>query len=250
MTQEQVKKEYDENGYVVLRNFFNSDVVDKINNVIDEMCTKLTVSETVFFEGTKIKQIQYLNNYDPLFQDIIDQLTDKAQLLTGQQNLKIHNMQLFEKHPGISKPTRAHQDNAYFRVDPANAITFWISLDEIDDENGCLYYANKSHLQGNILHKRFDSSTTFRVRSGVPGLSLCIHGHDETKDTAIHTKKGDIVIHHCNLVHRAGKNISQDRRRRAIGIIYIPTDCKPDDKLTEYYNGLLLEDIEIKKIRA
>ena len=46
--------------------------------------------------------------------------------------------QLFEKHPDISKPTRSHQDNGYFKVTPAIALTFWISLDRIDEDNGAL----------------------------------------------------------------------------------------------------------------
>ena len=243
-----IKRTYDENGYVILKNFFKKESIDQINTIIDEMSANLIPSETVFFENDKVKQIQYLHQppYHDIFRDIINDLKPYAELLTGDQNLNVLNMQLFEKHPTISKPTRSHQDNAYFRVNPPDAITFWISLDDIDDENGCLYYAPKSHLQGNVLHQRFDAKTTFRIRSGVPGLSLCIPTHNEAQDVPIHTQKGDIVIHHCNLIHRAGKNKSLNRRRRAIGLIYIPTKCQPDPELKEYYNILLLEDIRLQ----
>jgi phytanoyl-CoA hydroxylase len=236
------ENEYNENGYVVFKNFLDLDYVKNINDIIDELSEKLTPSDTVFFEQDKIKQIQYLNNYHKQFEDLVNIFMPIAQELTGTKDLRVHNVQLFEKHAQISKPTRAHQDNAYFRVDPANAITFWIALDDIDEENGCLYYKPKSHLLSNILHNRFSSQTTFRIRSGIPGLSLCIPDYDESEDTPIYVGKGDVVIHHCNLIHRAGKNTSQNRRRRAIGIIYIPTECKPDIKLTEHYSALLEED--------
>ena len=128
---------YQKLGFIELKQFFKKDKIDNMNKIIDNL--DLIPSDTVFFEGTKVKQIQYLQNYDKIFQDIIDELRPIAQKLTYCEDLYILNMQLFEKHPQISKPTRPHQDNAYFKMTPALPITFWISLDNIDEQNGCLY---------------------------------------------------------------------------------------------------------------
>lgn len=239
---------YDEQGYCVLRHFFSNDCIDKVNKIIDDL--DLKPSDTVFDEdGTgKIKQIQYLYNYGEIFTEIIDMLRPMAQKLTKHQSLKVLNMQMFEKHPEISKPTRAHQDNAYFRVSPADAITFWISLDNIDEENGCLYYAPKTHLTPTRKHQRYHPHTTFRLRSGVPGLSLCLHEHPEELDIPIITQPGDVCAHNCNTIHRAGKN-SSNRRRRAIGLVFIPESCVDDSRLTKYHNERLKEDIELQKFK-
>ena len=61
-------------------------------------------------------------------------------------------------------------------------------------------------------------------------------------------KKGDVLAHNCNLIHRAGKNNS-DRRRRAIGVVLIPTNCKTDPIQLKYHNDRLKEDIELQKIK-
>ena len=149
-----------------------------------------------------------INNFVELTNDVLPAYT--GEMVTKiSPNFTILNMQLFEKHPGISKPTRSHQDNGYFNLTPADAFTVWIALDDIDEENGCLYYAPGSHLRPTQNHSRFSSNTTFRVRSGVPGLSLCLHEHPDETDSVVPVKKGDVLIHHCNTIHRAGKNSSK-----------------------------------------
>lgn len=249
MSTKKIIGNYEELGYMGIKSFISKDTIDEMNNIIDNLDLKL--SETVFDESKtgKIKQIQYLNTYNPLFQKVVDQLKNMAKKLVGDNQLEFLNMQLFEKHPKISKPTRAHQDNAYFKVAPANAITFWLALDDIDEENGCLYYAPKTHILPTSNHSRYHKSTTFRLRSGVPGLSLCLHEHPSELDTPMIVEKGDLLAHHCNLIHRAGKNDSKNRRRRAIGVVFIPKACKMDERLNKHHTDMLKEDIELQKVK-
>ena len=244
---------YESEGYARFDSFYATDYIDGLNRIIDDMIEDRTVEvgETVFDEDKtgKIKQIQYLHKLDPEFQRVVDDLTPIARVLCGSDDLTVLNVQMFEKHPNISKPTRSHQDNAYFKMDPPTALTFWLSLDKIDEENGCLYYAPKTHLTPTRKHQRYHPHTTFRVRSGVPGLSLCLHEHPEETDLKMETKKGDLLVHNCNLVHRAGKNSSADRRRRAIGVVFIPTNCEESARLVGYHNDRLREDIELQRVK-
>lgn len=241
--------DYENNGYCKYDFFFSREYIDTINTVIDSL--DLTIGNTVFDENNtgKIKQIQYLHTYDNIFNEIIDSLRPIVEKLLHTKSYKILNMQLFEKHPLISKPTRAHQDNAYFKMMPSTPLTVWISLDDINEDNGCLYYAEKTHLTPTRKHQRYHPHTTFRFRSGVPGLSLCLHEHPEERDTPIITKKGDVLIHNCNTIHRAGKNNTEDKRRRAIGIVFIPDDCKIDPLLQKYHDQRLKEDIELQEYK-
>lgn len=48
-----------------------------------------------------------------------------------------------------------------------------------------------------------------------------------------------------NLIHRAGKNNSENRRR-AIGVVFIPKKCQPDERLMGYFHEQLKEDIELQ----
>jgi len=142
------KENYDKVGYEIYKNHINKDKIKLMNDVIDYLEKTLTVSDSVFDEnGTgKIKQIQYLHTRNTIFADLVEELRPLAEYLIGESNLEVLNMQLFEKHPGISKPTRAHQDNAYFKMYPTTPLTIWIALDDIDEENGCVYYAPYTHL--------------------------------------------------------------------------------------------------------
>ncbi len=246
---DQAKDFYDQNGYTIFPGLITKERIQQMNKIIDDL--DLKPSDTVFDEsGTgKIKQIQYLHKYDDVFADLITELRPIAEELIGEKNLKVLNMQLFEKHQDISKPTRAHQDNAYFKMTPVTPATFWIALDDIDEENGCLYYAPKTHLTPTRKHQRYHPHTTFRVRSGVPGLSLCLHEHPSETDLPIIVQEGDVVVHSCNLIHRAGKNNSKDRRRRAIGLVFIPESCTTDKLLNKYHKERLAEDIELQKYK-
>lgn len=243
------KREYETKGYTSFNKFLDIETINEMNKIIDNL--DLKPSETVFDEsGTgKIKQIQYLYNYDQIFIDLIEKLKPLATELIGTSEYDILNMQLFEKHPEISKPTRAHQDNAYFKVTPATAITFWLALDNIDENNGALYYAPYTHITPTRNHARYHPQTTFRIRSGVPGLSLCLHEHPSETDEIMRVHAGDLLVHNCNTIHRAGKNNTKDRRRRAIGIVFIPKKCKTDDRLLNHHNNMLKQDIELQKIK-
>ena len=245
------QKEYLDQGYVIYQNFLTSDRINAINEVVDKLERILPVGEEVFDEdGTgKIKQIQYLHKKDPIFAELLIDMRALGQELIGHNDFNVLNMQLFEKHPGISKPTRSHQDNAYFKLTPTTALTVWIALDDIDEENGCLYYAPKSHITPTRKHSRYHKHTTFRVRSGVPGLSLCLHEHPEETDVKVEAKAGDVLVHSCNTIHRAGKNSSLDRRRRAIGIVFIPNECGIDPILQKYHDDRLAEDIKLQKVK-
>lgn len=233
--------------YVIYRKFLD---INKINEVVDELENTLPISDEVFDESKtgKIKQIQYLHKKNKIFEELLEKIKPLAEKLFGHNDYYLLNMQLFEKHPSISKPTRAHQDNAYFKLTPTTALTIWISLDKIDEENGCLYYAPYTHKLPTRKHSRYHKDTTFRVRSGVPGLSLCLHEHPEETDIKIETDYGDVLIHNCNTIHRAGKNNSKNRRR-AIGIVLIPNECKIDELLEKYHQDRLKEDIELQKIK-
>ena len=97
-------------------------------------------------------------------------------------------------------------------------------------------------------HKGEQGSDILVTRSGVPGLSLCLKEHPEELDVVMNVKIGDLLAHHCNTIHRAGKNNSKDRRRRAVGVVFIPRSCHQSPRLTEYHTTRLKEDIEFQHI--
>jgi phytanoyl-CoA hydroxylase len=242
-------------GFVKLEQHFTGHFCEKLCKKLEHMMffeLKNDDSGEVFYEGdTKfIKQIQYLHQRDKVFGDILARDVPKiVRIIYGEDiPYTVLNMQLFRKLSKISKPTRSHQDNAYFKLKgPLQPITIWISLDEIDEENGCLYYLPGSHKHRTLFHDRYSPDTTFRVRSGVPGLSLCLPEYYEKPQVPVFTNPGDVCVHFANTIHRAGANTSDNyRERRAIGIVVIPQSCEEDEELMRWHKEMLSKDIELQ----
>jgi hypothetical protein len=108
MSSTKQSNQYESDGYSEFKEFFTKDYIDIINKTIDNLDVK--PCDTVFDEDKtgKIKQIQYLYKYDDIFVDMLDKVKEVGKELL-KTDFEVLNMQLFEKHPKISKPTRSHQ---------------------------------------------------------------------------------------------------------------------------------------------
>ena len=114
-----------------------------------------------------------------------------------------------------------------------NALTIWMALDPIDIGNGLLHYVPGSHLEGVRPH----------VSSHVLGFSQSLKDWDGTSEqqrevpAALSLSPGDVIVHHCNAIHRAEPNNSSEpsRPRRAIAAVYHGASAVQDkEALREY----------------
>ncbi|MCC6679716.1 MAG: phytanoyl-CoA dioxygenase family protein [Phycisphaeraceae bacterium] len=115
--------------------------------------------------------------------------------------------QIFLKPPrqGSAKPY--HQDNAYFRCEPAEClVTAWIALDDVDESNGCLRYIDGSQNQPILPHARVPGQQW----NLTPDPALI----DLSRESLAPVGKGGVVFHHGNVLHTSHRNES-DRWRRA-----------------------------------
>merc|ERR1712039_181127 len=105
--------------------------------------------------------------------------------------------------------------------EPQQACTMWMALDAADERNGCLRYTLGSAARG-LRHREY---------SGVMGFSQAIVDYgrvDELHEVAIEAQPGDLVVHHSLMIHRAGRNETSDRNRRAVGAICYGVSAKLD----------------------
>ena len=133
------------------------------------------------------------------------------------------SIQFFNKVPGDkSLHTPAHQDNYYFKLAPPNCLTVWMALDEVDIGNGVLHYVPRSHREGLLPHSP----------SHVLGFSQSLIGWEGSPQQAREISPGrlspgDVVIHHCNTIHRADANRSADRHRRSVALVFSGQSAVP-----------------------
>jgi phytanoyl-CoA hydroxylase len=166
------------------------------------------------------------------FEKLASVLLDDA--VTGQ------NMQYFNKPPRIGKPTPAHQDGYYFMLEPNEAVTMWMALEPVDEENGCVRYVRGSQLRGLRPHGR----------TGVLGFSQGITDFgtpdDLQNEVYFPTRPGDLLVHHSLTIHRADGNQSDSRSRKALGFIYYAERAKEDVARKQAYQQQLAQEIRAK----
>lgn len=226
----QLKTEYDQNGFVVVRNFLSPDLLLELRSQLDryigEVVPTLPDWHAFFEDRTRpetLKQMQHMEG-DPFFREytLHSRWKSLAEALVGEA-AACETPEWFNKPPGVIHPTPPHQDNYYFNLKPANVVTIWVALDPVDDENGCLRYVPGSHLRGFRPH----------TRSRVLGFSQGISDYgaeDAALERRVHLQPGDATAHHGMTIHRADPNRSIDRNRRAFAMVFKGVSCQRDEE--------------------
>jgi phytanoyl-CoA hydroxylase len=200
-------------------------------------------SEQVYYEDPNdpatLKQIQQLGQHDPYFgrwqtNSVFRELAEL--LLEGPVTAK--NMQYFNKPPGVGQPTPPHQDGYYFMLEPCEAVTMWLALEEVDEENGCVRYIPGSHRQGMRQHAR---TQTLGFSQGIVDFPTPA---DIDAELAFPAQPGDLLAHHALTIHRADQNRSATRTRQALGFIYYSERAREDVAAHKAYQQRLADELK------
>lgn len=232
-------------GYVALPGFLEGDelseLLENVERFIQEIVPQIA-REDAFYEDRAdtrtLKQIQKMDQHDSWFGGLFSQgrFRELAELCLGGAVVP-RNLQYFNKPPGVGRPTPAHQDGYYFMLDPCEAVTMWLALDHVDDENGCVRYVPGSHLNGMRDHAR---TQTLGFSQGIVDYPTA---DDESAEVAITAEPGDLLVHHAMTVHRANGNTSRTRTRRALGLVYYSERAREDSERHAEYQKQLKEDM-------
>ena len=241
---QEIREAFDRDGYFVLRGFLSSEEAEEINlqtdRYIAEVLPRLP-DKAAFYEvkddPEAIMRLESMSKHDAYFKDLCtsSSLVELAELLMNDQ-VVTSGMSWFNKPARVGKVTPPHQDGFYFMLEPNEAVTLWLALDTIDDENGCMRFVPESRWRGMRPHQRSD----------VLGFSLGITDYGEADyqiEAAIHAEPGDLIAHHCMTIHRTDANASE-RSRRALGFVYYAQRAKEDKERVEAYKKQLFEEWE------
>jgi len=240
-----IKQNFREDGFIILREFVSKEQIEKIQREFDRYVEKITPKVKrgdVFYEelgnaGT-LKQLHNMFEYDEFFFQLVNnkRFIELAEFLLDDP-VQVFDLEWFNKPPKIGLESPPHQDNYYFQLQPPKALTMWLAMDLVNEENGCVRYIPGS----NLLPLREHYHRTDRV-----GFSQGIvdYGEEDSKnEVPAYVKPGDVIIHDCRTIHRANSNQS-DKNRRAFGFIYRSQNAKQNKELLEKIRENVLEDWE------
>ena len=137
-------------------------------------------------------------------------ILDIAEDLIGPNIQLFHDQALFKPaHHGGS--VFWHQDNAYWQCVPANLVSCWLTLDDVNVANGAMHLMPGSH-RTPLGHERTKK-----------GGSLLDIGDqiDQTQASVVDLPAGGVLFHHCQTLHYTPPN-NTDRQRRAFAIHFMP----------------------------
>lgn len=234
---------FKEEGYVAIKGFMSEDEIQEIGEKVEHFIETIVPGvppEHVFYEekgnASTLKQLQHLDQYAPYFNALFhsQKIIGLAESLLGAK-VTGKNIQWFNKPPGIGKETPPHQDGFYFMLEPNEAVTMWLALDYVDEENGCVRYIPGSHKKGMRPHGK----------TGVLGFSQGIidyNENDSTREVPMIVEPGDLIAHHSMTIHRADGNPS-NRTRKGLGFIFYSSLTKEDKVMHEQYQKTLKEEL-------
>lgn len=124
------------------------------------------------------------------------------------------------KPPYDGQPVLWHQDGAYWKLTPMEALTVWLAVDESTTENGCLRIIPGSHEIP--LYKPSSRTDTENMLYSAADQELVDEWVVKRGIVDIELKPGDVSIHHPHILHCSEGNPSP-RRRCGLDIGYIST---------------------------
>ena len=238
-----IKKKFDSNGFVVIKNLFSLDEVNNIKQDLNQFILKqsknLKNRDINFTKDNQINSIHNTKKWKLINKIQNDNKLQKIAKILLSEKSKNFGSELFAKPAKTGMPSPIHQDNYYWAIDDANGITFWIALNPSNRKNGGIFYYKKSHKLGLLQHKP----------SFAPGSSQTLMYSDSMKffeKVTPELKSGDCIIHHSLVVHGSMKNVSSIPRT-GLTIRYIGASSKKNKILEKLYLSQLQNQIKLRK---
>jgi len=215
-------EQFNADGFLVLRQFADHELCDTILDLAKvHLKHKIPPIETESeYKGVDkevlrvtVRRLRQVYHRDIVFKQwmenkkirpILEQILEDAPVLT-----LAHHNSIMTKMPHTSTETSWHQDIRYWHFENDNLVSVWLALDKEFDENGVLEFIPGSHKM-RFSPEQFEGKQYFS--STAPENQSLI----ETKTSTV-LQKGDIVLFHGRLLHRANKN-STDKAK--ISFVY------------------------------
>lgn len=197
-----LKQEFEEKGFVVMKNFFSKDEIRELFNEIQQVSAehaskdilnlgKLTFNSQIMHKSQKLREIIS----QPKVVELVSQFLGP--------DFWVRWDQAVDKSPGAGT-FPWHTDNSYSKLKDAH-LQFWIALTEMSPENGGVWMLPGSHKKTYEHH-----------HDGCHMAAIC----DESNAEFISAEIGDVVCFSSFTLHKTNPNIT-DKSRWAYVLEYM-----------------------------
>ena len=201
------------NGYIVEKNLFSEDEINKLKKFIESSSEKKNESRETKSSTGKLNITLWDHPSDDLFGKFStnERIVKPMEEYLGDEVYHYHSKIIWKK-PGDGG-FDWHQDYGYWYH---NACLYpdmgscFIMLDKATKENGCLKVLKGSHKVGRIGH---GISDTPEQTADMERIAELEKRHESVYITA---EPGDALFFHSNLLHSSNENKSHDSRRTLI----------------------------------
>lgn len=225
--------QFQTDGYLPIGKLLDDDLVDRLRAEYDRLFTEAretgnyrnlaidntdSVQEKADADGQMLQIMQVCERsllYRQLLYD--DRILDVVQCLLG-PNIQLFHDQALYKPASQGESVFWHQDNAYWQCAPANLLSCWLTLDDVNRENGAMHVIPGSHLSA-ISHQHSESTNAL--------LDSSDHV-DINRATVIDLPAGGVMFHHCQTLHHTPPN-KTNRQRRALAIHFMTPGTRGKD---------------------
>lgn len=237
---------YNENGYLIVRDIFDSEEVEVIRKVAEEdPDVKDALSEIVDGNGNSWHAAVWTGVNDSLV-SVVNRTTriiDAVEAILGEECYHWHS-KLVRKPPHDPGYVDWHQGHGYWYEDGClfpSFVTCTISITPSTPANGCLQIIPKSHLMGRIEHIPTGNSTACDpsyIQAALKKLDV----------VDCEMNAGDAVFFHANTIHGSQAN-QTDKARVLMHCHYNAASNEPFKEGTEHHHYVPIQKLPDSAIK-
>ena len=215
-----ISRNYTENGYVTAVDLFSQDEIAAYRQCFDALEAR---------EGKENCQIGLqARHFD---EEFIWRMASDSRIIDLIASVMGEDILLLSTHffckypdPDGEKFVAWHQDVTYWGLEPPEAHTAWIAIDDSDVENGCMQIIPGSHKDGIVTHAPSDrKGNLLSINQEIPDEYV-----DRSNAADIELRAGQISIHDGKVYHASHPNRS-DRRRCGLTLRFIPPRARQQE---------------------
>ncbi len=256
LSQQQIA-DYNNDGYVIIRDFLSAEEVKKLYTVAIEDDTMRKHSFDLNDQtGKKTKLALWYkpgNDAYGLLSKSERVINSVDKLMDGDSAVCHFHSKLMQKEPKVGGAWEWHQDYGYWYKNeflfPDQMMSVMIAITDANKQNGCLQVIKGTHKMGRIEH----GFSGEQVGASQHYVDLAL----KTMELVyVELKAGDALFFHSNLLHRSEANLSDNSRwsliscyNRSSNVPYnepsnsstIPIEAVPDEALLKWETSGLQE---------